>query len=214
MHLVDGTLSNQICTITAVGSAASIAFAASRARPYLHRARLTRAALGAALVFGAQMIDVPLFGGTGVHLIGAALLVVLAGPALAVLAMALIVTSQALLLNDGGVAALGANIFNMGIAAVGASWALLRVTRASLGGRGGELAGVAVASAASVMAAVAVMSLELALSGIPARDAFALTMTAHAPFAAWETVMTAGFVAVVLHARSAAGVAAGGAGRN
>ncbi|HEU4364759.1 MAG TPA: hypothetical protein VFT13_04770 [Candidatus Krumholzibacteria bacterium] len=47
MHLADGTLSNQICT--AVGSAAAVAFAASRARPSLHRARLTRAAL----VFGA-----------------------------------------------------------------------------------------------------------------------------------------------------------------
>lgn len=212
MHLADGTISNQICTITAAGSAAAIVFAASRARPHLNRANLTRAALGTALVFGAQMIDVPLFGGSGVHLIGAALLVALAGPALALLAMALVVAAQAFFISDGGVVALGANIFNMGVVAVGTAWLCLRWTRASLGGPA-AFAGVAVAAAASVMAAVAAMSLELAFSGVPTGEAFALTMPAHAPFAAWETVITSGLAAVALLGRRAVVVAGRGADR-
>lgn len=217
MHLADGTITNQICTITAVGSAVAVAFAAARVRPSrLSRVNLTRAAAGAAVVFGAQMIDVPLFGGVGVHLVGAAFLAALAGPALALISMALILTVQALLLNDGGVAALGANVFNMGVVAVGVSWVFLCMTRASVRGRGGEIAGVALASVASVMAAVAVMSFELALSGASVRETFALAMTAHAPFAAWETVVTPLLVAVVLYARtrSAAGVAVRGTGRS
>lgn len=202
MHLADGTLSNSVCTLTAVGSAAAIAFAATRVRPHVSRSNLIRAALGATVVFGAQMVDVPLFGSVGVHLIGAAFLVALAGAPLALLAMALIVATQALFLSDGGVLALGANIFNMGVVAVAAAWLSLRLTRASVGGPAGVMAGVAIAAAASVMAAVTAMSLELAFSGVALRDAFALTMTAHAPFAAWETVITFGLAAVVLRERT------------
>jgi cobalt/nickel transport system permease protein len=202
MHLADGTLSNQVCTLTALGSAAAVAYAATRVRPWLNRSNLTRAAIGAAVVFGAQMVDVPLFGAVGVHLIGAALLVALAGPPLALLAMALIVTTQALFLADGGRLALGANVMNMGVVAVGVAWAFTRATRASVGGRAGIMAGVALASAASVFAAVAAMAIELSLSGVPAGEAFALTMTAHAPFAAWETAITLGLVAVALQLRA------------
>jgi cobalt/nickel transport system permease protein len=202
MHLADGTLSNQICTLTALTSAAAVSYAVVRVRPWLNRANLTRAAIGAALVFGAQMVDVPLFGGVGVHLIGAALLVTLAGPPLALLAMALIIATQALFLADGGVAAMGANVMNMGVVAVGAAWVFMRATRASVGGRAGVMAGVALASAASVFAAVAAMAIELSLSGVPAGEAFALTMTAHAPFAAWETALTLGLVAIALQVRA------------
>ncbi len=198
MHLADGTVANQICTVTTTASAAAMAFAVSRVRPCLNRPCLTRAALAAAVVFGAQMVDVPLFGGVGVHLIGAALLVALVGAPLALISMALILTAQALLLGDGGVAVLGANVFNMGVVAVGASWLVMRAAGASVSGRGGIMAGVAVASAVSVMAAVAAMSLELALSG--AGNALAATMPAHAPFAAWETLITASLGAVVLFA--------------
>lgn len=184
MHLADGTISNQICTLTAAGSAVALAVAVSRVRPYLNRSHLTRAGIGAAAVFVAQMFDVPLFGGVGVHLVGAALLTVLAGPPLALLAMTLILAAQALFLGDGGVTALGANVFNMGVVAVAASAWLLRLTRASL-------FGVAVASAVSILAAVTAMSIELALSGTSPLATFSLTMGAHAPFAAWEVLLTA-----------------------
>ena len=198
MHLADGTVANQICTVTTIASAAAIAFAVTRVRPYLNRPRLARAVLAAAVVFGAQMVDVPLFGAVGVHLIGATVLVALAGAPLALISMALILAVQALLLGDGGVAVLGANVFNMSVAAVGVSWLVMRAVRASIPGRAGIAAGVAVASAASVMAAVVAMSLELALSG--AGNAFTATMPAHAPFAAWETLITASVGAVVLFA--------------
>lgn len=183
MHLADGTISNQICTLTAAGSAVAVAVAVSRVRPYLNRSHLSRAAVGAAVVFVAQLFDVPLFGGVGVHLVGATLLAVLAGPPLALLAMTLILTAQALFLHDGGVTALGANVFSMGVVAVAASAWLLRLTRASV-------FGVALASAGSMLAAVVAMSVELALSGTSPLATFALALGAHAPFAAWEALLT------------------------
>jgi ABC-type Co2+ transport system, permease component len=62
----------------------------------------------AALVFAAQMVNIPVTGGTSGHLIGAALLVVAAGPWAAMIGLAAVVTVQALLFADGGLVALGA----------------------------------------------------------------------------------------------------------
>jgi cobalt/nickel transport system permease protein len=206
MHLADGTLANQVCTITAVGSATAVAVAAAHARHHVSRRNVIRVALGATLVFAAQMVDVPLFGGTAVHLIGAALLVALAGPALALLAMTAVISVQALVLNDGGVTALGANVMNMGVVAVGVAWLALYAMRGARANSLPAVGAIALASVASVFAAVTAMALELAFSGTPLGDAFAITMTAHAPFAAWETLITAAFALVVLRHRAVAPV--------
>jgi hypothetical protein len=70
------------------------------------------------------------------------------------------------------------------------------------------LAAAALASVTSVMAAVAVMSLELALSGTSTLSAFGLTMPAHAGFAAWETVTTLAIVFAAVRLRAIEPVAA------
>ena len=190
MHLASGTLANQVCTATAAISAASVVYALSRLRSQATPQRLLRVGMGALVVFIAQMVDVPLFGSVGVHLIGAAFLTMLAGPVLALLGMATVIVIQAFALNDGGVTTLGANVLNMAVVGVGVSALALHVVRARVAGTPGILAAAALASVASVMAAVSTMSIELALSGTPALDAFGLTMPAHASFAAWETTGT------------------------
>jgi cobalt/nickel transport system permease protein len=69
----------------------------------------------AAFIFAAQMINFPVAGGTSGHLIGGTLTAILLGPWAAVLVMTSVITIQALLFQDGGLLALGFNIFNMGI---------------------------------------------------------------------------------------------------
>jgi len=202
MHLANGTLANDVCTATAAVSTASVIFAATRLRSCVTRERLLKAAIGAAVVFVAQMYDVPLFGAVKVHPIGAAFLTLLAGPELAILGMTLVIATQALFMNDGGLAELGANVLNMGLAGVCVATLALKLTRSRLAGLNGLLAGAALASVSSVMAAVAAMSLELALSGTPALSAFGLTMPAHAGFAAWETVSTLSLVLVAVRLRA------------
>jgi len=190
MHLASGTLANYVCTATAAVSTASVIFAATRLRSAVTRERLVRAAIGATIVFLAQMYDVSLFGAVNVHPIGAAFLALLVGPELAILGMVAVIVAQALFMNDGGLAELGANVLNMGIVGVGVATLTLRLVRSRTSGSAGLLAAATVASVTSVMASVGAMSLELALSGTPALAAFGLTMPAHAGFAAWETVTT------------------------
>lgn len=70
------------------------------------------------LVFGLQMVNftIPATGSSG-HLVGALLLAVLLGPHAGFLAICSILLVQALFFADGGLMALGCNIFNMGFLA-------------------------------------------------------------------------------------------------
>jgi cobalt/nickel transport system permease protein len=69
-----------------------------------------------AFVFAAQMINFPVAGGTSSHLVGGALLAIALGPAPATVVMTAILAIQALVFQDGGLLALGANVFNMAVA--------------------------------------------------------------------------------------------------
>src|SRR5512141_782088 len=73
--------------------------------------------LAAAFIFAAQMLNFPVAGGTSGHLIGGVLAAVLVGPSAAILVMSSVVILQCLLFADGGVTALGANLFNMALLA-------------------------------------------------------------------------------------------------
>lgn len=68
-----------------------------------------------AIIFVAQMIDFPIPFGTTGHLIGSFLAALILGPWGGSLAMSLILIVQAVFYSDGGLTALGANIFNMAI---------------------------------------------------------------------------------------------------
>jgi cobalt/nickel transport system permease protein len=108
-----------------------------------------------AFVFAAQMINFPVAAGASGHLVGAALLTVTLGAAPAVVVMTAILAIQALVFQDGGLLALGANVFNMALVGVlAADWA----KRA----RGG----VFLAGFASVFVAACLCLGELALSGV------------------------------------------------
>ena len=69
----------------------------------------------AAFIFAAQMINFPVLGGTSGHLIGASLAFIVLGPWLGLMVMMAVVGLQALLFQDGGLVAMGANILVMGI---------------------------------------------------------------------------------------------------
>jgi len=75
-----------------------------------------------AFVFAAQMINFPVGVGTSGHLVGGALLACTLGPAAASVVMMAILAIQSLVFQDGGILALGANVFNMAIAGVFAGY--------------------------------------------------------------------------------------------
>jgi len=119
-----------------------------------------------AFVFAAQMLNFPIGGGTSGHFMGAAVVAALLGPWSACLVMSLVLVIQCFGFADGGLTALGTNIFNMGIVGGFGSYLIMRALRSVLpAGRGGYLAAAALSSWVSIVMAAAACSIELAFSG-------------------------------------------------
>lgn len=72
-------------------------------------------AASAAFSFLVMMLNVPVFGGTTAHAVGAVLIAVIAGPWIAVLAVTAALVIQAILFADGGILAIGINCLNMAV---------------------------------------------------------------------------------------------------
>ena len=116
MHMADALVSPAVGTAFWAASAASIALSSAHLSKGLDERKVPLMGVFAAFVFTAQMINftIPATGSSG-HLSGGLLLAILLGPAAAFLAIASILTIQALFFADGGLLALGCNIFNLGV---------------------------------------------------------------------------------------------------
>src|SRR5579862_8419637 len=115
MHLPDGFLDARTALLTSGVAVAGVGMALRQARTSLEPRQMPMLGLGAAFIFAAQMLNFPVAGGTSGHLIGGVLASVLLGPSAAVLVISSVLIVQCLVFADGGVLALGANIFNMAI---------------------------------------------------------------------------------------------------
>ena len=163
MHIPDGFLSTPVWATLDIASFPAIAYIARRAERGLKESAAPLLGVMGAFVFAAQMINFPVGVGTSGHLVGSALLAYTVGPAAAVVVMTAILAIQALIFQDGGLLALGANVFNMAIAGVGAAYLPYRYLAA---GSWRKL-GVFVGAFASVAVAAALALGELRFSGVP-----------------------------------------------
>jgi cobalt/nickel transport system permease protein len=92
-----------------------VAYSARKVRDDLDESKIPLMGVAGAFVFAAQMLNFAIPGtGSSGHLGGALMLAILLGPEAAFLVMASILAVQALFFADGGLLALGANIFNLG----------------------------------------------------------------------------------------------------
>jgi cobalt/nickel transport system permease protein len=98
-----------------VTSAATIGYCSTRVRRHLDERKVPLMGVLGAFVFTAQIINftIPATGSSG-HLGGGLLLAMLLGPSAAFLTIASVLMVQALFFADGGLLALGCNIFNLG----------------------------------------------------------------------------------------------------
>jgi cobalt/nickel transport system permease protein len=91
-----------------------VAYSSRRVRADLDESKIPLMGVAGAFVFAAQMLNFAIPGtGSSGHLGGALLLTILLGPEAAFLVMASVLAVQALFFADGGLLALGCNIFNM-----------------------------------------------------------------------------------------------------
>ncbi len=126
MHIPDGYLSP---ATAAIMYAAAVPFwyrASQKIKSLVAGRRVPLIALFAAVSFVIMMFNVPLPGGTTGHAVGSALAAIVLGPWAAVLAISVALIIQALFFGDGGILAIGANVFNMAIAMPFAAFYLYR----------------------------------------------------------------------------------------
>jgi cobalt/nickel transport system permease protein len=155
----------------------------------------------AAAIFAGQMLNFSIAGGTSGHLLGAAIATILLGPWPAVIVLTTVVSIQALIFQDGGLLALGANLFNMAIVGVAVAYfvhtSLRRILRSE---PWGLLISGFVAAWASIFIASLAAALELAVSGTsPANVAVPAMGGIHALIGIGEGLITVGALAF-LHA--------------
>ncbi len=203
MHIPDGFLSVATVATTYVVSAGGIGNAVRVANKKLGEKHVPLMGVLAAFIFAAQMLNFPIAGGTSGHLIGAALAAILLGPWAAVLIMSCVLIAQSLIFQDGGLLALGANIFNMGIIASFSSYYLYRGVTSFLGDdRRRKLIGGFIAAWGSVLLASIACAIELAVSGVSPLAVVLPAMAGfHALIGIGEGLITAAVLSLVLATR-------------
>lgn len=162
MHIPDGFLSTPVWAAMDALAAPAAGFAARRAQRGFDDSRAPLLGVMGAFVFAAQMINFPVGVGTSGHLVGGALLACTLGPAAASVVMTAILAIQALLFQDGGVLALGANVLNMAVIGVLAGYLPYHLWGSGRARKAAIFAGGALSVLASAILALA----ELLLSGV------------------------------------------------
>jgi len=197
MHIPDGFLSVTVSIIMWAISLAVVGYALKRANEDLGERQAPLMGVLAACIFAGQMLNFSVTGGTSGHLVGAAIATILLGPWAAILVMTSVVGVQALVFQDGGLLALGANIFNMGVIGVTVAYFTYQtIQKLTRGRRWGVFAGGFAAAWLSIFIASLACALQLALSGTsPANVAVPAMGGIHALIGIGEGLITVGALA-------------------
>ena len=164
MHIPDNYLSPASCAVLAVAAAPVVGLSITKVKAQLKENKELAPMLGiaASLSFLLMMFNVPIPGGTTAHAVGGVLLSILIGPYAASLSLTVALLLQALLFGDGGIIALGANIFNMAIAMPFVGYAVYHFFRK----QNHETAGVIVGSYVGINVAAFLTAIELGIQPI------------------------------------------------
>jgi cobalt/nickel transport system permease protein len=115
MHMADALISPAVGGTMWAAAAGLVAYSSRKVKDELDDRKIPLMGVLGAFIFAAQMINFTIPGtGSSGHLGGALILAVLLGPYAAFLTIASVLTIQALFFADGGLLALGCNIFNLG----------------------------------------------------------------------------------------------------
>ena len=203
MHIPDGFLSVAVSIVALAALHRRYRFRASPVNQDLDERKIPLMGVLAAAIFAGQMLNFSVTGGTSGHLMGAAIATILLGPWAATLILTAVVGIQALIFQDGGILALGANIFNMAVIGVAVSFFTYRtVMRLARGQKWGVFAGGFLAGWLSIFISALAVALQLALSGTsPANLAVPAMGGIHAIIGVGEGLITVGALAFLYAAR-------------
>lgn len=208
MHVPDGLMDPVVALVGTVEFLIVFAAILLVSSKRMKEQNLPRIAVLCAGIFVAQMLNFPIGGGTTGHLIGAALLAILAGPLMAVIGMTVVLIIQALMFGDGGITAFGINATNMAIIAPLAGWGVYTLIKPILerAGKAGKSVAVAAAAWSSVFIASVACAAQLAVSyaisdgayGIVGSVSIPAMLGYHAVIGVGEAIISVGVVAYMI----------------
>lgn len=202
MHIPDGFLSAPVWAAAGAVSTAAVSASAARVGRTLEEKQVPLMGVVGAFLFAAQMVNFPIAAGTSGHLGGGVLAALLLGPWASTLVMAAILIVQALLFQDGGITALGANVLNMGVLPCLLGFLAYRLLRRLLPGRRGGLASAFLSAWLMVVLGAILAAVQLALSGtVPLRLVLPAMAGVHALIGIGEGLITTAALAFLLRVR-------------
>lgn len=206
MHIPDGFIDIPTSAAFAAIAAGAIAVSIKGAKSSLDDKTAPLAGLTATFIFAVQMLNFPVAAGTSGHLLGAALATVLVGPYAATLAISIVLLLQSLLFADGGLSALGLNIFNMSIIGVWVSFAIFHLFKRILPkAKISLIAAAGIAALISVPAAAAGFVVQYSIGAtapFSVTSVLAAMVGTHILIGIGESIITIFAVGAILSSRS------------
>ncbi len=198
MHIPDGFIDLKTAVSAGVVSAGGLAVAIYKVKNYFKAKVIALMGVMSALIFALQMINFSIPGGTSGHLLGGALAAIILGPHAGVVVITVVLIVQAFIFMDGGITALGANVFNMAIIGVYGSyliyWLILKISKSKTV----FYIAVVLASWLSVVVASFFAALQLGISGTYAMGVTLKAMTGvHAIIGIGEAIITVAVIAFI-----------------
>lgn len=201
MHIPDGFLSPPVFISGWLAALGVLSFTLKKTQQILKEKMVPLMGVMAAFIFAAQMFNFPVLGGTSGHLLGGVLAAVVLGPSAASIVISLVLVVQCLIFQDGGLTALGANIFNMAIIGTIASYYFYRILRQALFKKN-ILVSVFISAWFSVVLAASFCAIELSASGTsPLKIVLPAMLFVHVFIGLGEAIITTLILSFILKVR-------------
>jgi cobalt/nickel transport system permease protein len=203
MHIPDGFLSHGINAATFVVSSGACAYGVRKVNRSFGEKEVPLMGVTAAFIFSAQMLNFPVAGGTSGHFLGAIFSSVLLGPWASLILMTVVIVVQCLGFADGGLTALGSNIFNMGvIGSLGGYGIFIALYTLFQRSQKGFFVALAISSWFSIVMGASAAAVELAISGTsPLIIVLPAMAGVHAVIGIGEAVITTAALSLILKTR-------------
>ena len=206
MHMADALISPSVGAVFGVISGGIIIYSAKKLKEEADEKKVPLMGVLGAFVFAVQMINFTIPGtGSSGHLGGGMILAILLGPHAGFLTLASVLVIQALFFGDGGVLALGCNIFNMGFWTCFVAYPFIYKRLARGDASSGRLT---IAAVVSVMVAmqlgplsIVIQTVTSGISELPFKSFLLLMQPIHLAIGLVEGLVTAAFIAFVRKTR-------------
>ena len=193
MHIPDGFIPLWQCAIYYIIILIVGYFAVKWARNDLKEKQIPLLAILAAGIFAIQFLNIPTPLGASGHMVGAALVAILLGsPFAGFLVLAVVLIIQGLVFGDGGITALGINIFNMGVLGSFVGFYSFKGLKSIIK----DIPAVFIASFLSLLIPALIIAIELWIAGrFPLKEGLILMGTYHIIIG----IIAEGFISTIVY---------------